>query len=227
MYDDAVPGDGGAGAQFNDDPVVLIFPTWLFNGIASGPEFSATVVRTLNYRYRMVNWRNSRRRASLDGSNVCEEFVEQVEAFSDVVLGQFNTFLFRDELMHVLDDELIGMGDMAQTDFQITKTLTYLDETVVRDITFPDHNYPDTDLTRSELLQVTVDGTPNTVWTVNRNTGIISFTVAPDAALEIRVSGSYFHKMRITADAIPMQYVGGEVYTPSGGVELIQPKGQL
>lgn len=87
-----------------------------------------------------------------------------------VTRGALNPFRFRDWTEYQLTDELIATGDGAETDFQIIKSTTVAGETVSRNITRP---------CSDPVPVVKVNGSVVGGYTIDYDTGIITFSVAP------------------------------------------------
>lgn len=97
--------------------------------------------------------------------------------------GGLHAFRFRDwdPKNNVLADEVIGTGDGSTTEFQITQTKTVGGVSSVRKVTRP-----------VSPFTVKLDGiTQGSGYSIDYATGILTFTAAPAAAVEVSVSGDF------------------------------------
>lgn len=232
-YDDAVSGLGGSPEWGG----LLAFPDYLFAGCQSGPERARDMVAARRRRQRFVHWSGPRRRIDLENSMVKHEQKEDVEMLQNIVFGQQDTFLYFDLVSHTLENEPLGIGDGSTVAFPIYKRRTYEGREWLQRIREPNHNYPaqlmpDGGIYRdTELLVVTIDGTPTTGFTVSRATaaapGIITFADPPDmGAVPAIVSGSYWTLVRLASKSIPLQSLSLGWFQVSGSVALVEPQGQ-
>jgi len=120
--------------------------------------------------------------------------IEAVHALYKVCRGKTYGFRFRDwdPKNRVLDAEPIGTGDGSQTTFQITKSWTLDGQTHSRKVTRPVAG-----------LQVFKAGVPQTIathYTIDLDTGIITFLSAPGAGQAITVTGEFDIPVRFASD---------------------------
>ncbi len=111
------------------------------------------------------------------------EKIAAVKALFRASRGGLHFFPFHDwdDEFHTLDDEVIGIGDGAQTQFQVTKTWTVGGQSQSRKITRP-----------ANPLTVKKDGvTQTTGFSVSYTTGIVTFSPAPANGVVISVDGSF------------------------------------
>jgi len=104
-----------------------------------------------------------------------------VKAQYKVARKSLHTWRFRDFTDYQLDEEVIGVGTGAATTFQITQSWTVDGTTESRPITRP-----------ASPVQVFKDGAlQGAGYSVNYDTGVITFTAAPADGVEISVSGEF------------------------------------
>ena len=94
-------------------------------------------------------------------------------------------------------DQAIGIGDGAQTDFQLAKTYGYSGETYAHPIYAP---VPGS-------VMIAFDGVnQSSGWSVNSSSGIVSFNSAPATGVVITAGYEYDIKSRFENDAITMAF---------------------
>lgn len=139
---------------------------------------------------------------------------EAVYAMWRASRGGLYAFRFRDwdPKNSELADEAIGTGDGADTTFQVTQTHTVGGVTAVRNITRP-----------VTPLTVKKDGvTQVSGYSVNYDTGVVTFSVAPANGVVISVSGEFDIPVRfdLTLEASGL-YAHLEQY---GSIRLVEVK---
>ena len=97
-------------------------------------------------------------------------------------------------------DQIIGIGDGAETDFQLVKRYTAGGETVIRNITAP----------VSGTVICALDGVATTAFSVANRTGIVTFDSAPGSGVQITAGFEFDCKVRFSDDELPLtlQYIG-------------------
>jgi uncharacterized protein (TIGR02217 family) len=90
-----------------------------------GPEFSTRLVERRNKREsRRANWSQVRHRASLPYENVTEAAYREIKRMFLVARGRLHTFKLEDPADHTATSEIFGVGDGAETEFQLRKIST-------------------------------------------------------------------------------------------------------
>jgi uncharacterized protein (TIGR02217 family) len=173
---------------FLDD---VTFPEAISRGSAGGPDWPAEIV-TLGSG---AEERNTPQSAPLRTYDVKYGIRRPNEAYAVLELyyaasGRMSGFRFKDWTDYrssapatapAADDQALGTGDGATTDFTLTKTYTYAGHSFARRITRP----------RSGIL-VAVDGTPLlSGFSVDLDTGTVSFDVAPDLDAVLTWGGEF------------------------------------
>ncbi|WP_257556407.1 DUF2460 domain-containing protein [Sphingobium sp. CFD-2] len=120
---------------------------------------------------------------------------QAVVAMFKVARGKLHSFRFRDWADYQLDAEIIGTGDGSTTAFQITQSWTVDGETVSRDITRPISSFQ---VFKAGVLQVSG-------YSINYDTGMLTFSVAPSLGVEISVTGQFDIPVRFDA---PLETLG-------------------
>jgi uncharacterized protein (TIGR02217 family) len=127
--------------------------------------------------------------------------------FFYVVHGKATGFRFKDWGDYRLTQELIGVGNSATTQFQIKKTYSLGAESyerilrkIVAPFTPPAHPAPGWDDPAVSFSLYVNDVLVTTGFTVNYNTGVITFTVAPTTGHTIKVTGEFDVPVRFDTD---------------------------
>lgn len=159
-------------------------PVDIERGASGGPNWSTTVTRTDNGRVTTnQNWDYPKRIFDISYPIQERENIEDVITFFNGRRGGAYGFRFKDWSDFIVTLGAIGTGDTVETIFQLTKV--YGD--AVRPLTLP--------ITRpvSGTLLVYVNAvlqTETTHYTVDYNTGLVTF-VSPPAAVPITATFEY------------------------------------
>lgn len=181
------------------------FPASLSFGAAGGPERRTEIVTLANgYEERNTPWEHSLRRYDAGLGLRAPEDLEAVIAFFEARRGQLHGFRWKDwadwrsvsssrALSHF--DQRLGMGDGVATQFQLQKTYVSGAESYVRPILKP----------VAGTVLVAVGGDPKVEgqeFTVDPETGMIHFAVAPDIGAEITAGYEFDVPVRFDTDRI-------------------------
>jgi uncharacterized protein (TIGR02217 family) len=178
----------------------VLFPPDISFGSSGGPKFKTTIfVTDAGYEQRNIDW--SRARHEWDVAHSMRDQFGEADLVSIETLGAFflaragraHGFRFKDWNDYLIDNQVIGTGDGSKTVFQIIKTYrSYQPESGV-------------DLTYTRTLVKIGWGTLENVsvggvvleegedFTVDYNTGLITFEVAPEIDAEVKIERGEFH----------------------------------
>lgn len=106
-------------------------------------------------------------------------------AFFNARSGSYDSFLFSDPDDGTVTGQLFGTGDGVTKAFQLVKAFGGYTEPVIAVNT---------------ITQVTVAGTATAAYTVNNDTGILTFTTAPASGAALGWTGSFYYRCRFVAD---------------------------
>lgn len=156
------------------------FPLDIAYGSQGGPQYSTRIVTSASgFEDRNANWAMSRH--TYDAATGVKTYaqLESLIAFFHVVQGSAHGFRWPDDVDNRscarasepgFEDQIIGIADNIETDFQLIKKYTFGATTRTRTITKP--------ITGSVV--VGVDGIEQSSgWTVDTITGIVTFSTAP------------------------------------------------
>lgn len=209
-----------------------------------GLEYDTSLVQTRGREYANANLSIGLRRIGVGGGQLHVSQVDQWEAFQRAIKGRAGRFLLILKTRHFeMTDSVIGVGNGAQTAFQLKKRFSYSDgpeNESFEIVRFPWHGYPPRFLTGqsaakyldTEYIVVKVNGivqTLGTHYTVEREGGIVTFLSAPAIGAIITVSCRFAVLCRQSQDYNPIQSTsaGHIAYTIPGGIELYEPRYEL
>lgn len=181
------------------------FPANLSFGSLGGPERRTEVVALANgHEERNTPWAQSRRRYDAGLGLRSLDDVETLIAFFEARQGMLHGFRWKDwadyksckassEITPL--DQCLGFGDGAKTSFQMLKTYRSGAWTTERFIAKPVAN----------TVRVAIGGTEAVQerdWTLDLNTGLITFDVAPAVNAEISVGYEFDVPVRFDTDLV-------------------------
>lgn len=179
------------------DPVLL--PEDIMEGSRFGPQFSTVVLETPGgAEQRVQRWAYPRHAGEIGYGVRTPAQLADLKAFFMARAGKARGFLFKDHRDFSATDQPIGTGDGALRSFQLSKTYSSGSAGVVRKITRPN----------ASTVSVRVDGTPAGGWTVEVETGVISFTAAPAAGESVTASFEFYVPVRFDTDRMDVTLEG-------------------
>lgn len=170
------------------------FPSDISYGSTGGPEFSTdVVVLHSGYEQRNQNWQQPRAKYNAVHGVKTLVQLEKLLAFFRARKGRTYAFRYKDWADHQLKAQLVGAGDGTQTTFQIVKQYGENDYIETRIITKP----------VAGSVVVYVDDVEQMLGvTVNADTGLITFDVAPSTGASVKVDAHFDVPVRFDTDAI-------------------------
>lgn len=188
-------GGGGGGSGVAGYP--SLFPLQYSYGSVGGPSFKVEIVQTANKEERRnALWTDARHRYDLTLTARTQAQMDDIKDFHAAMGGPEFSFLFWDYADFRLTDELIGVGDGAETVFQTIKTYSAGAASHIRPILKP----------RAGLV-VSVNGVEETGASVDTTTGLITFSSAPANGLDITVTGRFDVPVRFVEDELRWRVV--------------------
>jgi uncharacterized protein (TIGR02217 family) len=146
------------------------------------PKFNTTIaVNGAGVEQRNQNWVYPLVEFTLGGLTLNRAQLEYVNGFFQKHRGRSRPFLWKNWQDWKAKDQAIASGDGVKTVFQLVKTYGGSNPLIVP-------------ITRPKLstLTLTVAGTVSTAWTIDLNTGKITFTSAPTGAIVATYFEFYF-----------------------------------
>ena len=193
------------------------FPANLSFGSSGGPERLTEIVTLANgFEERNTPWADSRRRydAGIGMRSLAD--VETLIAFFEARRGQLHGFRWKDwtdfrsstgGAVPGFDDQIIGTGDGAETQFQLTKTYVSGGESYVRDIQKPVVGSLRVALNGVEVVE-------GTDFSVDPATGVVTFSVAPAGGVTVSAGFEFDVPVRFDTDGLQISvasFNAGEV----------------
>lgn len=171
---------------------------------------------------RNANWAAARRTWRIEATRLTDELIEKLEMHFHMTRGRWKTFLFKDradfnhwQVSTSAGAIAIGTGDAADTTFQLVKLYGSGADQRSRTITNPISG------TVSIYLDAVLQ-TEATDYTIDYETGIVTFTAAPGGGVAITAKFQFRTRARFAADKLPLAPLAkGRKYLTSS-VELIE-----
>jgi uncharacterized protein (TIGR02217 family) len=187
------------------------FPEDISYGSKGGPSFSTSVfTATSGYEQRNSNWSTQRCTYNVVYGIRTIDQMARVFEFFYAMRGKALAFRFKDWTDYRLKDEKIGVGNGAILIYQITKTYTVGLNNYVRELKkiVPNVDAP---------ITVKINGTTLAAagYTIDIDTGKITFVVAPPAASIITITCEFDVPVRFDIDSLPVTLEEFEIETMS------------
>ncbi len=182
-----------------------IFPTNISYGSTGGPWlFGEIATNALGFEEANSPWSMPRHQYDVSYGIKDIDQLHTVKIFFLARHGVIYGFRYKDwadyksgaPLQAVTDtDQLIGVGDAAEVDFQLIKNYISAGRTLVRNIQKP----------ITGTVVISLDDVPQgSGWTVDTTTGVVTFTAAPGGSVNIK-AGYEFH--------VPVRFVDDKLLT--------------
>jgi uncharacterized protein (TIGR02217 family) len=160
------------------------FPTTVAYGSTFGPEFKTRIFEAdSGFEQRNAVWSNGRLMCNVGTGIQKEEHLDALLAFFRVVRGRAGTFRFKDWSDYTLSNAVIGTGDDLTTAFQAIQTYVVGASTVTRNIT----RLVETPKTPGAVNEIMVNNVVVNNYTIDYDTGIITFNAAPATGEKIKI----------------------------------------
>jgi uncharacterized protein (TIGR02217 family) len=168
------------------------FPDNIAYGATGGPEFATTVVVTgAGHEQRNVNWAEARGRWDVASGLKNQQQLDELIAFFRARKGRAYGFRFKDWTDCKGTGQLLGTGDGAQTQFQLVKRYPSGSIVEVRTVTKPVAGTVRIYLNAVEQLFG---------WSVDVTTGIVTFSTAPAAGVQVTADFEFDVPVRFDTD---------------------------
>lgn len=207
------------------------FPTNISYGSSGGPEFKTTItVVDTGFEYANINWEQARHRYDAAMGVRSQAELSELLKFFHITRGMGHHFRYKDwndykscdvEATPTDIDQLFGVGDDSTVLFQLAKVYTLGGViTNTRTITRP----VGTGLGDTTIL-ISIDSVTqieDTDYTIDYDTGIVTFTTAPANAEVLKWGGEYDVPCRFDTDTlqISLEFYG----YGSSGVPIVEIK---
>lgn len=189
-------------------------PVDLELGAVGGPQFKTTVLELYSgYEQRNVNWSRTRGQWDVGYGVRDRDDMDSLIEFFYARQGKAYGFRFKDWTdFEIATAQTIGTGDGSTTDFQIYKRYSsggyYYDRDIYKLV--------------SGTTKVYKDGVQQTVnFSVDDNTGIVSFAIAPSAGEDITVVCEFDVPVRFDIDHLPVTAHGLDLESIRG-IDIVE-----
>ncbi len=173
------------------------FPPNISYGSKGGPSFNTSVfTASSGYEQRNINWEAARCKYDVSHGIRDTEDMNEVLDFFYAVRGKATGFRYKDWADYKLTQGQIGVGNGTEDEFQIVKKYQVGSETytrTLRKIVTPSAGPP------AILFEVYVNDVLKTIttdYTINYNTGVITFGVRRSSAVRYRRNDDYAGSFR-------------------------------
>ena len=169
----------------------VLFPTAISYGSSGGPRFKTTIFTAdSGYESRNIDWANVRSEYNAQHGIKTEAQMEEIMAFFMARRGRAYGFRYKDFGDFKLRNQVIGTGDATNRSFQIVKT--YLSQQAQSGEAYT-YSRRITKIAWNTVAGVTVNGVANSNYTVDHNTGMLTFGFTPGGGDIIKIGAGEFH----------------------------------
>ena len=174
--------------------VEVQFPPDISYGSSGGPGYSTDIVITQGgHEQRNINWSQARARYNVAHGVKTQAQLEALIAFFRARKGRAHGFRFKDWSDFEAAGEVIGIGDNAETEFQLIKNYSSGGTSEQRSIRKP----------MSGSVQIYLDSALQVSgWSVDTATGIITFDNAPGTDVVIQADFAFDVPVRFDTDQL-------------------------
>lgn len=179
-------------------------------GWEGGPTFRTQIVELKSGRERRnAEWARTRHKFTAPFNNISKVAYQNIKQMHLVCRGMLHAFRFRDELDFTASNDLFGVGDGAEREFQLSKISTLDGVSYVREV-----------FALGGTPTITINGAPTTAFAVNTRTGRVVFDAAPANGAALRWSGTFDIWVRFATDDLPFSI--DNVDAVNGSVSLLE-----
>lgn len=181
----------------------VLFPTDIAYGSSGGPtRRTEIVILDSGFEERNTSWASSRHRFNISYGVKTYDQLETLITFWQARSGPLNGFRFKDfadfrskgpQTAITDTDQLLGVGDGANQTFQLIKTYSSGGSSYVRTINKP---------TSSTTIISLDDVSQASGWSVDITTGIVTFTSAPGADVDVKAGFEFEVPTRFESDEV-------------------------
>jgi uncharacterized protein (TIGR02217 family) len=170
------------------------FPTDISYGSSGGPEYSTDIVTAQSgHEQRNSNWAEARARYNVAHGVKTKQQLNALIAFFRARKGRAYGFRFKDWADYEVVNQLIGMGNASETQFQLVKHYTSGSEVSVRIIRKP----------VAGTVVVYSDGIAQAGgYQLDATTGVVTFDSAPAAGVAVTADFEFDVPVRFDVDQL-------------------------
>lgn len=172
----------------------VLFPPEISYGSSGGPKFKTTIFTAdSGYEQRNIDWSMTRAEYDVSHGIKGQAQMDELTAFFYARRGRAFGFRFKDFNDFRLKQQVIGIGDGVQTEFQIIKTYGDQNPATAQNYLYQRKLYK---IAWGSVAGVTMGAAvqvQGTDYTVDHDTGKISFAVPPLNTAAIKIGAAEFH----------------------------------
>jgi uncharacterized protein (TIGR02217 family) len=173
-------------------------------GAQGGPVFSTTVLQLVSgHGKRNQNWSQTRGQWDVGYGIQHKEDMQAVIDFFYARRGKARGFRFRDWSDYELDGQQIGIGDAAETEFQIFKRYSSGGVDFDRILT----------AVVADTLEVRLAGVLTAAYTLDALTGLVTFNAPPGLSVSITATCEFDVPVRFDTDQLQINMATFEAGT--------------
>ncbi len=171
------------------------FPPDISYGSSGGPVYSTDIVETFNgHEQRNINWQLPRAKYNVAHGVKKQAQMEALIEFFHARRGRAIGFRFKDWLDYKANNQQIGTGDDATTEFQLVKTYSNAGQEIIRNISKPVDN---------DEFKIFLDSIEQTNgYSVDYVTGIVNFDTPPNNGAIITANFEFDVPVRFDTDSL-------------------------
>jgi uncharacterized protein (TIGR02217 family) len=172
----------------------VLFPANISYGSAGGPKFKTTIfTANSGYEQRNIDWSNTRAEYDVSHGIKNQDQMEELTAFFYARRGRAYGFRFKDWNDFKINQQVIAVGDGVTKTFQIVKTYTQTQAENGETFAFTRKLTKINWGTIAGVLMGAAAQVQGTDYTVDYDTGLITFEVAPLNTAQIKIGAGEFH----------------------------------
>lgn len=193
-------------------------------GWAGGPVFNTRIVRMANgHERRNAEQDQPQHRFSVPFTNIGQAEYAPIKQMHLNRRGQWGVFLFRDRLDDFADDEVFAVASGGDTVFQIAKW-SIQDGVEYRNTIHAIYAPGEAGAAIESDFAARVNGVPTTAFTLDRDTGVITFNAPLIAGQVLTWTGAFSRWVRFARDDLPFSIDNrdAEGFVVNGSVDLLE-----
>lgn len=172
----------------------VLFPVDISYGSSGGPMFKTTVFASdAGYEQRNQDWQNIRCEYDVSQAIKQQEQMDALTAFFYARRGRAFGFRFKDWNDFSISQQQIAVGDGTTKTFQIVKTYTQTQDENGETFSFTRKLTKINWGTIAGVMMGAATQVQGTDYTVDYDTGLITFVVAPLNTAQIKIGSGEFH----------------------------------
>ena len=186
------------------------FPTDISYGSVGGPAYNSVVISTSGGHEQVIQyWEYPLHEYDVSYGIRTQVDLYQVIEYFHAMAGQTHSFRYKDHqdfrsgsdqsvgASPTATDELLGVGDNSETDFQLIKNYTKGVINQTRIINKP----------VSGTVVVSLDDVPQgSGWSIDTTTGLIVFTAAPALGVNVKAGFEFDVPVRFNQNSLPVSW---------------------